>query len=115
MSLFKWDEKRFVDTSKKARSTKFRKSCVDKQKRQVPLLVRKGWKHDGLWWHSPYTGIRYHKTEALYVEELRLWASKSTSYLEDKDHSTWSMQREEEYRILTPEEFLAKISKKISK
>ncbi len=63
------------------------------------MLLKKGWKHDGLWWHSPYTGIRYHKTEALYVEEIRLWAKKSTAYLGDQDHSTWSIQREKDYHV----------------
>ncbi len=89
----------FIDIGKKVRATTFRKNCIAKKAREVPMLLSRGWKFDGLWYHSPYTGIRYHKVEALYVEEIRVWAKKSICFLGDKDHSTWAMQREKDYSV----------------
>lgn len=91
--------KAFIDIGKKVKATTFRQNCIAKKAREIPMLLEKGWRFDGLWYHSPHTGIRYHKTEALYIEEIRAWAKKSNCFLGDKDHSTWAMQREKDYSI----------------
>ena len=72
-------------------------------------LVKAGWKHDGLWWYSPYTKFRYAKAEALAVEELRRWATCGSAILEDKEHSMWVLKEEQDNALITMED-LSKLS-----
>ena len=74
-----------------------------KDKKQT-LLRDKGWTHDGIWWHSPYTGIRYTQSLALDVEDLREWAQQETAYLMDKGHAMWALEENIDNRTLTQDE-----------
>ena len=71
-------------------------------------LVTRGWRHDGLWWYSPYTGTRYLKRDALHVEELRAWSESDSAFLNDKDHSMWVKKVEDDNALITVEEAAAK-------
>ena len=60
-----------------------------------------GWKHDGLWWLSPYSTHRYMLKEALAVEELRCWGASDSAILGDKEHSMWVLKEIEDNSLTT--------------
>jgi hypothetical protein len=68
------------------------------------LLDAKGWRHDGLWWHSPYSSHRYMIREAVSVEELRAWGASESAFLKDRNHSMWVKKEEEDYALVSQEE-----------
>jgi hypothetical protein len=86
------------------RKTQLRKDVARKAIRSGKNLVAKGWKYDGLWWTSPYTGIRYPKLIATYIEELRDWGESGSAYLEDKYHSVWAIEEAEANKIVSWED-----------
>lgn len=67
-------------------------------------LTKLGWTHDGLWWLSPHTGLRYTISEAISVEELRSWAASDSAILGDKDHSMWVLAEERDNALIDFEE-----------
>lgn len=67
-------------------------------------LLDKGWRYDGLWYYSPYSKLRFHKQEALYVEELRDWSSGPSAFLNDYNHAIWVAQEEEDCALIDLEE-----------
>jgi hypothetical protein len=75
-----------------------------KQVKQAKRLEERGWKHDGLWWWSPYTGTRYLVKEALAIEELRGWAASESAILGDKDHSMWVLAEQRDNALISMEE-----------
>ena len=77
------------------------RQCNDKQTRN---LIDKGWRHDGLWWFSPYTQLRYSKKEAVHIEELRSWAEGDSAFLNDHNHSMWVKKEEDDNALTTMEE-----------
>jgi hypothetical protein len=87
----------------KALNTNHRKKLAKAKDRSTQMLQEKGWKHDGLWWHSPYSNMRYMRREALHVEELRKWGDGESAFLLDKNHSMWVKAEEEEYALTTME------------
>ncbi len=64
-------------------------------------LQDRGWRHDGLWWISPYSHSRYMIREALAVEELRAWGESDSAILGDKNHSMWVLQEEDDCKLTT--------------
>jgi hypothetical protein len=64
-------------------------------------LQDKGWKHDGLWWISPYSQHRYMLKEALAVEELRVWGVSDSAILGDKNHSMWVLKEIDDNALTT--------------
>lgn len=78
--------------------------------RATKNLIDKGWKYDGLWYYSPYTNLRYHKQEALSIEELRDWSSGPSAFLNDYEHAIWVAQEEEDNQLIDMDE-LSKRSK----
>jgi hypothetical protein len=89
---------------KKILETEARRKITEARDKATKRLVVRGWRHDGLWWYSPYTACRYLKREALYVEELREWAEGDSAFLGDKNHSMWVKAEEDDNAILSVEE-----------
>lgn len=63
-------------------------------------LIDKGWTTDSLWWYSPYSGLRFLRQDAVAVEELRAWGASDSAFLNDHDHSMWSMARDRENALV---------------
>jgi hypothetical protein len=90
--------------NKRILNTDARRKVKRSQDRATRNLSTRGWRHDGLWWHSPYTGTRYLKRDALHVEELRAWAESDSAFLNDKDHSMWVKKLEDDNALVTMDE-----------
>ena len=69
-----------------------RQKTVKKSKAdQKQNLLDKGWTHDGVWYHSPYTGVRYTLQAAMDVEYLRAeWSGPGA--LDWTKRNTWANQ-----------------------
>jgi hypothetical protein len=96
--------------SDKPKDTPLRTKYRNANARATQNLTDKGWGYDGLWYYSPYSNLRYHKREALYIEELRDWSSGPSAFLNDYDHAIWVAKEEQDNRLMDFEE-LDRISK----
>jgi hypothetical protein len=85
-----------------------RRKIQKARSRQRQNLINKGWKYDGLWWHSPCSPCRYTIREATHIEELRKWASGESAFLKDHDHAVWVKKQEEDNKLISFEELSAK-------
>src|SRR5256885_16938642 len=89
--------------------TAARRKITAAKDRATKRLIDRGWKFDGLWWTSPYSNkLRYHKREALNVEELREWAEGDSAYLNDKDHSMWVKKEIDDNALISMDELAEK-------
>jgi len=96
----------------KALDTAARRKNQNAKDRATKRLIDRGWKYDGLWWHSPYTQTRYGKREAMHVEELREWAEGDSAFLNDHDHSMWVKKEIDDNQLISMEELSERSAKR---
>lgn len=92
-------------------NTESRQKAKLARDRATQRLNDRGWKHDGLWWISPYTKLRYDRREALSVEEIRSWGESESAFLNDKDHSMWVKKEIDDNKLISMEELADKSRK----
>lgn len=85
-------------------NTEARQKAARARDRANQRLLDAGWKHDGLWWISPHTSLRYAKREALSIEEIRSWGDGDSAFLNDKDHSMWVKKELDDNALISMEE-----------